>query len=50
MVVSDFPQLLRENGLKVTPHRLRVLAEITQKSDHGQGSRQGDALPHPLQF
>jgi len=28
----DFRQLLRENGLKVTPHRLRVLTEITQKN------------------
>lgn len=27
----DFNKLLRENGLKVTPHRLRVLEEITQK-------------------
>ncbi|TYP97643.1 Fur family ferric uptake transcriptional regulator [Sphingobacterium allocomposti] len=27
----DFGKLLRENGLKVTPHRLRVLTEITQK-------------------
>lgn len=27
----NFNKLLRENGLKVTPHRLRVLEEITQK-------------------
>ncbi|QBQ42996.1 transcriptional repressor [Sphingobacterium psychroaquaticum] len=28
---EDFAQLLKQNGLKVTPHRLRVLEEITQK-------------------
>lgn len=27
----DFNELLRSNGLKVTPHRLRVLETITQK-------------------
>ncbi len=28
----NFSKLLKANGLKVTPHRLRVLNEITQKS------------------
>ncbi|MGO1243677.1 MAG: Fur family transcriptional regulator [Sphingobacterium sp.] len=28
----DFNQLLRDNGLKVTPHRLRVLDELTHKN------------------
>jgi len=28
----DFNRLLRENGLKVTPHRLRVLEELTHKT------------------
>lgn len=28
---QDFMRLLKQNGLKVTPHRLRVLEEITHK-------------------
>ncbi len=28
----DFNRLLRDNGLKITPHRLRVLEELTQKN------------------
>ncbi|MFD1769095.1 Fur family transcriptional regulator [Sphingobacterium suaedae] len=28
----DFHKLLKQNGLKVTPHRLRVLNEITHKN------------------